>query len=449
MSEFVNIFDTQLAGSGGMSEQDDELALQRQMVELQVKMEAKQREKAENNKANRLETMLELVVDRLDKLDKRLERIEDVSREKLAATDQIIECVGSIEQTAQGLEGRMANVERRIEASEVKSVEALKMTGAEMQERLDGVVTNLEAQLSKATQGLLEVGSGLVSATQSSLEHAVERLQRETVSTVNRVDENVKGIARQTTGLRKIIQQDLVTTGRTIHQHVAKELQQHKAGQGAYSLAQLKKEGADCGVLRRSGHTAKQLKEVGYSAQQLQEGGYPVSDVGGLFGLKGGQALHDVGYPASALTAYQLHTEQWSPCTDILLEGQQQGDHQHSKMGMYELMEGKEVNGRGVWQMAGGGKDVFLYFFAEKGGHWFIGDRGDMEAGRNRAWFVCKSSALTPSALAQGWYVVPGEAKGSCTERAPNIKSRLGNRNRKYWSCCRCNKQSSKYCKGK
>jgi hypothetical protein len=24
-------------------------------------------------------------------------------------------------------------------------------------------------------------------------------------------------------------------------------------------------------------------------------------------------------------------------------------------MGMYELMEGKEVNGRGVWQMAGGG----------------------------------------------------------------------------------------------
>ena len=32
-------------------------------------------------------------------------------------------------------------------------------------------------------------------------------------------------------------------------------------------------------------------------------------------------------------------------CTDILLEGQQQGDHQHGSMGMYELMEGKEVNG--------------------------------------------------------------------------------------------------------
>jgi hypothetical protein len=178
-----------------MSEQDDdELALQRQMAELQVKMEAKQREKADKGKANRIETMLELVVDRLDKIDTRLERLEDVSRDKLAATDQIVECVGSIEQTAQGLEGRMANVERRIEASEVKSVEALKMTGAEMQERLDGMVTNLETQLSKATQALLQVGSSLVSATQSSLDHAVERLQRETVSTVNRVDENVKEV---------------------------------------------------------------------------------------------------------------------------------------------------------------------------------------------------------------------------------------------------------------
>jgi hypothetical protein len=88
----------------------------------------------------------------------------------------------------------MANVERRIEASEVKSVEALKVTGAEMQARLDGMVTNLEAQLSKATQALVQVGSSLVSATQTSLDHAVERLQRETVSTVNRVDANVKEV---------------------------------------------------------------------------------------------------------------------------------------------------------------------------------------------------------------------------------------------------------------
>jgi hypothetical protein len=89
---------------------------------------------------------------------------------------------------------------------------------------------------------------------------------------------------------------------------------------------------------------------------------------------------------------------------------------------MYELVEGKDVNGRGVWQMAGGGEEVFMY--NSGAGYWFICDREDMEAGENRAWFICQSSALTPSALAQGWMVVPGEAKGVCTEQAPKVKSR-------------------------
>jgi hypothetical protein len=91
-------------------------------------------------------------------------------------------------------------------------------------------------------------------------------------------------------------------------------------------------------------------------------------------------------------------------------------------MGVYELVEGKEVNGRGVWQMAGGGEEVFMY--NNGAGCWFICDREDMEAGKNRAWFICESSAPTPSALAQGWKVVPGEAKGVCTEQAPKVKSR-------------------------
>jgi hypothetical protein len=91
-----------------------------------------------------------------------------------------------------------------------------------------------------------------------------------------RVDE----IAEQTTGLRKSIQQDLVTTERTIQQHVTWELQQQKAGLGAYSLTQLRELGADSGVLRRNGHTAEQLKEAGFSAQQLKEGGFSAADVG-------------------------------------------------------------------------------------------------------------------------------------------------------------------------
>jgi hypothetical protein len=53
-------------------------------------------------------------------------------------------------------------------------------------------------------------------------------------------------------------------------------------------------------------------------------------------------------------------------------------------MGVYELMEGKEVNGRGVWQMAGGW-EYFMYYGSNK--EWYIGGRGSMEA-------------LTPAALA-------------------------------------------------
>jgi hypothetical protein len=48
-------------------------------------------------------------------------------------------------------------------------------------------------------------------------------------------------------------------------------------------------------------------------------------------------------------------------CKDIVLEGQQQGDHNAGLMGVYELMEGKEVNGRGAWQMAGG-EEYFMDF---------------------------------------------------------------------------------------
>jgi hypothetical protein len=108
---------------------------------------------------------------------------------------------------------------------------------------------------------------------------------------------------------------------------------------------------------------------------------------------------------------------------DIRVQGQEQGDHQHDKMGAYALVEGKEVNGRGVWQLAGGGEEVFLY--NNGGGYWFICDREDMEAGMNRAWLICESSALTPSALARGWCIVPGEAKGKCTDDAPKVRAML------------------------
>jgi hypothetical protein len=52
---------------------------------------------------------------------------------------------------------------------------------------------------------------------------------------------------------------------------------------------------------------------------------------------------------------------------DIFIEGQQHGDHQHVLMGLYELVEDKEVNRRAVWQMAGG-QEFFMHYTSPKQG---------------------------------------------------------------------------------
>ena len=67
---------------------------------------------------------------------------------------------------------------------------------------------------------------------------------------------------------------------------------------------------------------------------------------------------------------------------------QEVGEAQHDKMGRYGLVEGKLVNGRGVWQRKKAGQeseedvDEYLYFASSK--EWFIGDKEDMEAGKPR-----------------------------------------------------------------
>jgi hypothetical protein len=44
---------------------------------------------------------------------------------------------------------------------------------------------------------------------------------------------------------------------------------------------------------------------------------------------------------------------------DVVLEGLEEGGLRHVQMGVYERIEGKEVNGRGVWQKLD--KGPFLY----------------------------------------------------------------------------------------
>jgi hypothetical protein len=116
-------------------------------------------------------------------------------------------------------------------------------------------------------------------------------------------------------------------------------------------------------------------------------------------------------------------------CTDIILEGQQDSRHwlecdlQHGRMGMYELMEGKEVNGRGVWQMVGG-QENFMYYAGRK--HWYISGRADMEAGEAAGWMSVASTALTPDQVTETWQVWPcSNLDGTEWIDAPKVRARM------------------------
>jgi hypothetical protein len=102
----------------------------------------------------------------------------------------------------------------------------------------------------------------------------------------------------------------------------------------------------------------------------------------------------------------------------IMVEGQEQSDYQYYKpeiMSVYELMEGKEVGGRGVWQ-AVGGQDMFMYYTACKSlpprSHgWFINNRTHMELASNEGWLNNVSTALTPDTVTETWRVMDISAR--------------------------------------
>jgi hypothetical protein len=88
-------------------------------------------------------------------------------------------------------------------------------------------------------------------------------------------------------------------------------------------------------------------------------------------------------------------------------------------MGVYELVEGKEVNGRGVWQMAGG-QEHFMYYGSNK--EWIISDRASMEAGKAAGWLHVASIALTPDQITETWRVSDG---ASSWLDAPKVGARV------------------------
>jgi hypothetical protein len=103
----------------------------------------------------------------------------------------------------------------------------------------------------------------------------------------------------------------------------------------------------------------------------------------------------------------------------VVLEGQEEGEVKHTLMGVYERVEDKEVNGRGVWQ-ALGGVDHFLYYFSSEK-EYMATSRENMEAGNGSCLMDVKSTAATPDQIIEQWEVFGGTA----WHKAPKLRVRV------------------------
>jgi hypothetical protein len=90
----------------------------------------------------------------------------------------------------------------------------------------------------------------------------------------------------------------------------------------------------------------------------------------------------------------------------VVLEGQEEGEACYHNMGVYERVEDKEVNGRGVWQ-AVGSICRFLYYYSSKK-QWMVSDREGMEARDGKGFMVTNSTATTPDQTTEQWRVYDG-----------------------------------------
>jgi hypothetical protein len=103
----------------------------------------------------------------------------------------------------------------------------------------------------------------------------------------------------------------------------------------------------------------------------------------------------------------------------VVLEGQEEGKAKHGMMGVYERVEDKKVNGRGVWQ-ALGSLDCFLYYDSSMK-KWMVSDRESMEAGNGLGSMNVNSMATTPDQITEQWMVYDGTA----WVNAPELRVRV------------------------
>jgi hypothetical protein len=103
----------------------------------------------------------------------------------------------------------------------------------------------------------------------------------------------------------------------------------------------------------------------------------------------------------------------------VVLEGQEEGEAMHEKMGVYERVEGKEVDGRGVWQ-ASGGIDIFLYYISSQE-QWLVSRKENLEAGNGAGAMYVESTAVTPDQITEQWMVHDGRTWAN----APKLRVRV------------------------
>jgi hypothetical protein len=103
----------------------------------------------------------------------------------------------------------------------------------------------------------------------------------------------------------------------------------------------------------------------------------------------------------------------------VVLEGQEEGKAKHEMMGVYERVEDKKVNGRGVWQALGGlNRFLFYYSSSEK---WMVSSRESMEAGNGLRFMCVNSTSTTPDQITEQWLVSDNTAWVS----APKMRVRV------------------------
>jgi tetratricopeptide (TPR) repeat protein len=114
----------------------------------------------------------------------------------------------------------------------------------------------------------------------------------------------------------------------------------------------------------------------------------------------------------------------------IMVEGQEEGDPMQAMMGVYEVVEGKEVNARGVWKWTGQEKqakkkEMFIYY-ASNGDdpcRWTIATQKSMEEGVCFQDLYVDTTALTPDLITETWKVWSGSGKG--WPDAPKVRARV------------------------